>query len=239
MNFAIRREVGFSTYQQDLKGLAGAPIELALPYKLEEYLRDRGNLGPLAALVRQAGISCPSVHAPQGRLTDDGFLSWALEAVRFAENIGAGVVVFHPESVRKDERTNMQILALRHLRELQRDTGLRIAVETFGSHKRVLLPEEIGEKGLWMVLDTSHVFEDRTRELVEHYHDRIAAVHLSEMRADETGEVRPHLPVQGFGFEVLGMLRAKAWNGTVTLEYLLEYHDRLLSDREALEALFS
>jgi len=239
MCLAIRKEVGFQTYQQDLAGLTGIPIELALPYKLEEYRKGSGNLGALAAFVNHAGIVCPSVHAPQGRLTDDGFFSWARDVVLFAEAVGARSVVFHPESVRKAERANLQLLAVRRVRELQRETAVRIAIETFGSAKRVLVPEEVGERGLWMVLDTSHVFQDRALDLIRRYHATIAGVHLSEMREDEaTGEVRPHMPVEGFGFEVLHLLQEKGWHGTVTLEYLPDYHHRLLPDRQALEGLF-
>jgi hypothetical protein len=59
------------------------------------------------------------------------------------------------------------------------------------------------------------------------------------MREDEnTGEVRPHMPVEGFGFDVLHLLQKKGWQGTVTLEYLPDYHGRLLPDRQALEGLF-
>jgi sugar phosphate isomerase/epimerase len=130
-------------------------------------------------------------------------------------------------------------LAVRNIRQLQRDTAVRIAVETFGGPKRVLTPEEVGEREIWMVLDTSHLFEDRIFALIERYHGTIAGVHLSEMRKDKTtGEMRPHMPVEGYGIDVLERLRAKGWQGTVTLEYLPDYHGRLLPDRQALEGLF-
>ncbi len=239
MHFSIRREAHFETYAQDLNGLAGVPIELALPYKLEEYLKGAGELSGLAAFINQKGIGCPSVHGPQGRLTDDSFLSWARETVRFAEAVNAGSVVFHPENVRVLERSNLQLLAVRNIRQLQRDTAVRIAVETFGGPKRVLTPEEVGEREIWMVLDTSHVTEERIFALIDRYHAGIAGVHLSEMREDKTtGEARPHMPVEGYGIDVLERLRAKGWSGTVTLEYLPEYHAQLLPDRTALEELF-
>jgi sugar phosphate isomerase/epimerase len=112
-------------------------------------------------------------------------------------------------------------------------------VETFGNRKRVLTPEEVGEREIWMVLDTSHLFEERIFDLIDRYHGTIAGVHLSEMRKDKTtGEMRPHMPVEGYGIDVLERLRAKRWHGTVTLEYLPEYHAQLLPDRRALEELF-
>lgn len=237
MGFSIRRAVTWQGYGEELTGLAGILIELALPYKLHDYLEGTSSLKAMAAFIVKEGPVCPSVHAPQGRLTHDGFLSWALDVVRFAESIGAGVLVFHPENA-KEQRTNLQMIALRNLRELQRSTQVRIAVETFGNSKRVLLPEEIGERKLPMVLDTSHVFQERGFYLIERYHATIAAVHLSEMRKDANGEVRPHMPVEGYGFDVLRALEEKGWHGPVTLEYLPDYHHRLLADRQTLESLF-
>ena len=238
MQFAIRRDVSLATYEQDLEGLGGVPTEIALPHRMDECQKHADQLPALAAFLKQAGILCPSVHAPQGRLSDDGFLSWAGETVRFAEAVGAGSVVFHPERVTALQRPAFQLRALKHLLALRRDTRVRVAVETFGSRKCVLTPEELGERELWMVLDTSHLFQQRTLDLIERYHATIAAVHLSEQRKDATGEVRPHLPVESFGIDVLTLLKEKKWCGTVTLEYLPEYHDRLLPDRAALEALF-
>jgi hypothetical protein len=46
------------------------------------------------------------------------------------------------------------------------------------------------------------------------------------------------MPVEGYGIDVLERLKAKGWSGTVTLEYLPEYHGQLLPDRTALEGLF-
>jgi len=239
MQFSIRREVGFSTYQQDLAGLQGVPIELAFPHRLDEHLEGCAGIGKLAAFVKNNGIVCPSVHAPQGRLTHGGFLSWARDVVAFSEDVGARTVVFHPETVPKIGRTDLQLVAVRHLMELQRETRVQIAVEAFRNAKRVLTPEEVGERGIWMVLDTSHVFEDRALDLMSRYHRTIAGVHLSEMRADDTGAVRPHMPVTDFAFTVLDALKARDWEGTVTLEYLIEYHSQLVPDRAALEALYT
>ena len=239
MCFAIRREVTLEDHERDLAGLNGVHIELALPHRLEDHLAKRGNLDSLAACVEKLEISCPSVHAPQGRLSDAAFLSWARETVRFAETVKARVIVFHPESAPLLERPALQLLAVRHLMELQRDTAVRVAVETFGNRKRILRPEELGEKGMWMVLDTSHVFPERIAALIDGYHGCLAGIHLSEMRKEAaTGETRPHLPVESYGLHVLMKLREKGWSGAVTLEYLPEYHHRLLQDRNALEALF-
>ena len=206
MQFSVRREAHFETYAQDLSGLAHVPIELALPYKLDEYLQGAAELPGLAAFIHRGASAAPRSTPPRGA-SPTTVLSHGRARRYGLPSPSARSIVFHPENVRKDERTNLQLLALRNIQQLQRATNVRVAVETFGSRKRVLLPEELGESGLWMVLDTSHVFQERALDLIRRYHAIIAGVHLSEMREDEaTGEVRPHMPVEGFGFEVLRLL---------------------------------
>jgi sugar phosphate isomerase/epimerase len=236
MKFAIRHGVCIDDYKERLLEVKGVPIELALPYKLDDYLAqaEKGFLDALTIVIRQNGTVVHSVHAPQGHLTDPGFMSWATETVRFAEGVGASVVVFHPEQSAKDRRLDAQTLALQNLKRLRRETETTVAVETFGGPKRILSPEEIGEKGLPMVLDTSHLSSERTMEVIKRYHKTIALVHLSEPR-----DGKQHMPVVGFGFEVLDALKEVGWEGPVTLEYLPEFHDRLAGDRDALEGLYA
>lgn len=235
MKFAIRQEVSLNDFPARLFQIGRMPVELALPYKLEDYLEQaqKGFLEALAASVKFCGTVVSSVHATQGHLTDPGFMTWALETVRFAEEVGAGVVVFHPEQSRKDRRLDFQVMALQNLKRLRRETEITVAVETFGGPKRILSPEEIGEKGLPMVLDTSHLFMERTLGVIRRYHKSIVLVHLSEPR-----DGRQHMPVEGFGFDVLDTLKAVGWEGPVTLEYLPEFHSELVPHVEVLERMY-
>ncbi len=240
MKFSIRRDVGLSNTQQDLSGLEGIPIELALPYKLEDFLATMDRLDDLTTFVLSHNIIVNSVHAPQGRLSDEAFMSWALPTVQFAQKVGASVAVFHPESVPKLSKPSAQTMALGNLKRLKRETDIGVAIETFGNAKRVLTPEETIELDLPMILDTSHLFVPRIFQVIEAYHSRIVGVHLSEMRYDDTaGHDLPHLPVASYGIEVLEALRAKDWRGNVTLEYLPQFHDQLIPDRAVLEELFA
>ncbi|MCK9228960.1 MAG: sugar phosphate isomerase/epimerase [Syntrophorhabdaceae bacterium] len=240
MKFSIRRDVGFSSFEKDLSALKGIPIELALPYKLEDFLLDMDHLDDLAAYVQNTGIIISSVHAPQGRLSDESFFSWALPTVQFAQKVGASVAVFHPESVPKLSKPSVQSIALRNVKRLQRETPTTVAVETFGNAKRIITPKETISLDLPMVLDTSHLFVRRIFEIIENYSKGIVGVHLSEMRYDDAaGHDLPHLPVASYGLEVLETLRIKGWNGNVTLEYLPQFHDRLIPDRAVLEELFA
>jgi len=212
---------------------------LALPYVLDSFLAGMDHLDDLAAYVQSAGILVGSVHAPQGRLADETFLRWALPTIRFTEKVGAPVTVFHPESVPKLLKPSAQAIALRNAKRLQRETSVTVAIETFGNAKRVLTPEETAEFKLPMILDTSHLFVRRIFEVIEAYHSGIIGLHLSEMRYnEEAGHDLPHMPVASYGIEVLQTLRARGWDGNVTLEYLPQYHDRLIPDRATLEELF-
>jgi len=49
--------------------------------------------------------------------------------------------------------------------------------------------------------------------------------------------VRAHLPIDSFCKEVVGYLAENNWNGNVILEYMFEFHNRLLSDLEILRAI--
>jgi sugar phosphate isomerase/epimerase len=239
MRFSIKRGVNLQDFEESLASLDGIPIELALPHRLDDFLADVDHLDDLAAHVQDTRILVSSVHAPQGRLADESFMQWALPTIRFAEKAGAPVAVFHPESVPKLLKPSAQAIALRNVKRLQRETSVMVAIETFGSAKRVLTPEEVIERGLPLVLDTSHLFVRRIFEVIEAYHAGIVGVHLSEMRHDDAaGHDLPHMPVATYGIEVLQALRARGWDGNVTLEYLPQYHDRLIPDRADLEELF-
>ena len=240
MKFSIRRDVSLTNFSQDLYGLGSTPIELALPYKLDTFIATMAHLPSLESYILNPanGIIVNTVHAPQGRLADDSFITWALPTVQFAESIGAEVVVFHPESVPKLSKPNAQGIALENVKTLQNRTSVTVAIETFGNTKRIITTEEIIEFKLPMILDTSHLFQRRIFQIIEAYHAGIVGVHLSEMRADTDGETRPHLPVESYGFTVLEKLKKKGWNGSVTLEYLYEYHDKLANDRQALQKMF-
>lgn len=239
MRFSIRRGVNLQDFEESLASLYGIPIELALPHKFDQFLPDMDHLDDLAAYVQDAGILVGSVHAPQGRLADEDFMRWAVPTMRFAEKVGAPVTVFHPESVPKLLKPSAQAIALRNVKRLQRETSVTVAIETFGNAKRIITPEETIEFKLPMILDTSHLFVRRIFEVIETYHSGIVGVHLSEMRHDDAaGHDLPHMPVTSYGIEVLQTLKTRGWDGNVTLEYLPQYHDRLIPDRIALEELF-
>lgn len=236
MKMGIRKDVDLTNIHGTLTtDYAGVPLELALPYKLYDYLQSRDNMPALRDYVLENGFTCNSVHATQGRLTDKDFLSWASETVRLAEDIGAGFVVFHPERAGKDDRLDKQALAIRNIACVQKETAVKLAVETFGKADRILTPEEIAGKDIPMVLDVSHLDRQRTLNIIKKHTDSIAILHLSEVGYDERERKEmPHMPIKDFSFQVLDLLKNNGWSGVVTLEYLPWHHYKLLPDREKL-----
>ena len=84
-----------------------------------------------------------------------------------------------------------------------------------------------------MTLDTTHIKDDkRIWNLLRNYRNNIMNVHLS---AKEEG--KQHLPIDSFCKEVVSFLIQNKWGGNVILEYLFEFHDRMLSDLESLKTI--
>jgi sugar phosphate isomerase/epimerase len=168
-----------------------------------------------------------SVHATQGRISEEGFLSWGPRTCRLAEQLGATVVTVHPDRVRK-RRNRHQENALQHLRSVQQGTSVTVSVETFGGKGRVLRPDEIAEAGLPMTLDLAHIpVDEQVMALIEAHWRDIPVIHLSARNDEEH-----HLPVDRFCLDVVHHLARIGWSGNIVLEYLPWHHYRLRSDME-------
>jgi len=233
MIFCVRREVIIEAdnwLENLIAGLGeiACPVELALPHRMDDYRVVEPHLDEMATRISEQGTRCVAVHAPQGRL-DDKFEGWGEQTVRFAEKVGARIAVFHPHRVPQEVRLREQPEVLRLLRRLQQRTGVVVSVESFGSSRMVLRPEEACLLGIPLTLDTSHLYHERSLQLIGQYSSSIAHVHLSEAR---DGGV--HLPIREAGFEILERLRKRGWDGTVCLEYLWDYRDEALQDCQLL-----
>jgi len=205
------------------------PVELALPHRLDDFLPVAERMGEVREAVNARGVEVLSVHATQGRLSEDGHLRWARPALRLADELGASAVTFHPERDRRD-RLHGQGLYLRHLGKLQAGARATAAVETFGGGDRVLQPEEIVDLDLPMVLDTAHLHDEaRIHRLIRAHHRRIVTVHLSAK-----GPTEHHLPLDAACLEAVGSLLELGWEGGVVLEYLPWHHYRVRADLELL-----
>jgi hypothetical protein len=229
MKFSIRRSVHFDDLSQWFGGSEKIPIELALPHDMQEFWSIIGRLDELKGFVRDKNIIVNSVHAPHGRLSANAFLSWALPVMRFSFRINARFCVFHPENhVAKAKKPDFQKNALAYIKTLQEKTHIPLAIETLTGNSRLFTPGEIVHYDLPMVLNASHITEQQAMELVEHYSGNIVDIRFSENTT----------PAEGPGIAVLEALKSKRWDGSVTLEYLPENHDRLVPDRDRLKSMF-
>ena len=175
------------------------------------------------------GLDIASIHATQGKISDNAFLSWGRKTCELAEYLGAKVITVHPNRA-KSGRDSLQKLVRRHLRTLQGKTSALITVETFEGADRVLTPDEIMATGLPMTLDTAHIhYDTKVLEIIRCYWKNIPVVHLSAKSPSEH-----HLPIDAFCIKVVRTLRDLGWSGSIVLEYLPWHRYRLRSDLRLL-----
>lgn len=212
------------------------PVELALPYKMDDYKGIRHHLPELATQLREWGTKVLTVHAPQGRLTDPDFPNWAEEVGWFAASIGVREVTLHPSRCPKDvDRLLWQKRIVRILKQLQATCKVIFALETFPGEKQIFTPYAIIRYRLPMVLDVAHIQNHcEVMSIIDQYHASIVTVHLSAK-----GQGKHHLPIDEECLEVVKRLREHRWEGNIILEYLREYHDRLQEDLDLLQKLFA
>ena len=220
--------VGFDAMEELQPHFEGVdfPVELALPYRVHEFLPIADRMAEVRDFVRGRGIDVLSIHAAQGKLAADDCFAWAEPAMWLADELGARTVTLHPSQTKRDRRLNAQALAKQHLEQLQGDHRATAAIETFGGDRRIFRPEEIVALGVPMVLDTAHLRDDETiLQLIRDYHESIRTVHLSAR-----GDGEPHLPVDRFCLEVVSLLSDLNWDGSIILEYLPWHHYRIRDD---------
>jgi len=230
----IGARVGFDRMEELEPHFVGVdfPVELAVPYRVADFLQIAGRMEEVRDFVRQKGIEVLSLHAAQGNLVKTDHPSWARPAVWLAEELGARSVTFHPNRV-SSGRTQAQEAFVRHVSQLQRGITATIAVETFGGKTRVLSPREIVRTGLPMILDTAHIHsDDEILSLIDDYHENIPTIHLSARGGSEH-----HLPIDAFCLKVVGRLLGLGWLGCVILEYLPWHHYRVRDDLGLLKRL--
>ena len=205
------------------------PIELALPWKYQElWLPIEEKVGRVIEFFKGRDIEILSIHATQGRITEEAFLRWGELTIEIAEALGAGNITVHPNNV-KSQREWSQEQSLKHIQEIGGEDI--ISIETFGGRNRVFKPHELIEKGIPMTLDTAHLHKKGiVIDIVNSNHQNIQTVHLSSI-----GKSEHHLPIDQYCREIVDRLAALQWYGNVILEYLPWHHYRIRDDIRALQ----
>ena len=242
MYFCIRRQIEYANSDERLSKLQGVPIELALPEDLDAFLKDKDRLQDIERQVKDHQVPVYSVHGPDGHLADADFIDWAGKVVQFAEAVGSGIAVFHPEAVGPDSGDLDHLSVVENIRHLQERTRVVIAVETLWNSKRVLTPDLIMKESLPMVLDTSNLPKPEITWVLESYHTHIVNLHLSAVTRERglKGVAKKFQPVErdNFCLDLLDRLQELEWNGVVTLEYMPWLHAKVLEDRDLLDRIY-
>lgn len=230
IRFGIRQSFDKIEQIEDRYANIGVPVEVALPYYWDIYEPVRAHLGEIAEKIKSYGMDVLSVHAVQAPITDERFKAWGKETAEFAKALGATTITLHPNNVAKDKTVQDEALKnLEYFSGLYKDEVV-FCIETFEGKRRVFSPDEIALFNLPMTLDTSHIRNDeKVKSLIKEYKERILNVHLSAREG-----AKQHLPIDNFCKEIVAYLIENKWKGNVMLEYLFEYHDRMLKDLESL-----
>ncbi len=205
------------------------PIELALPWRYRElWLPMEKDIEQVSGFFRGKDIDILSIHATQGRITEEAFLQWGRLTIELAKGLGVRDITIHPNNV-KGRKPEHQESALRYIHE---NGGKRyFSIETFAGKRRVFTPFELMEREIPMTLDTAHIHDRKTvLQIISKNKHNIRTVHLSAI-----GEGEHHLPVDDFCVTVLEKLIEARWRGNVILEYLPWHHYRIRDDIWALE----
>jgi len=229
MQFGCRVELENLDSFDRLDKYSAVPIELALPYQKDRFLKERHKIPELISYIDKNNIRINSIHATQGKLTDDDFLVWGADALKLSKEYSGVTVVIHPgrfyEKKSEISRNKAQKIALENIRKLCEIYVPRLAMETFGGDRYLFSPDEIMEYKLPMVLDIAHQDENKSLEIIQLYHQNIKVIHLSAIKGH-----KHHLPINDFCLMALDQMNDYGFSGTVTLEYLPEYHHRLVED---------
>ena len=206
------------------------PIELALPWRYRDlWLPMEDRAAEIIAFFKNSNIEILSMHATQGRITEERFLRWGRLTLQIARDLGVRDVTIHPNIVKR-QRGWAKEQALRLIRKVKgKDV---FSIETFSGKHRVFTPMELVEAKLPMTLDTAHIHNrNMIMNIINRSHPNIKTVHLSAV-----GEQEHHLPIDEFCVRIVDKLVELEWSGNVILEYLPWHHYRVSADIKALKS---
>ncbi len=232
VKFGIRQSFDRIEQVEERYSNPNVPVEVALPYYWNIYEPVREHLPEIARKIKSSHVEVLSIHAVQAPITDEKFKVWGKEIADFAKMLGVKTITLHPNNINKDKIVQEKALEnLKYFTDLYKNEII-FCIETFEGKRRVFTPDEIVSFNLPMTIDTAHIKDDKKIwELLKDYKENIKNVHLSAKEGN-----RQHLPIDSFCKEVISFLIEDKWNGNVILEYLPEFHGRILTDLESLKS---
>ncbi|MCK4317000.1 MAG: TIM barrel protein [Anaerolineae bacterium] len=211
-------------------------VEVAF-YRPELFLsevRVEKVLAPFSTLPLQA----TSVHMAQAKIAHFAdFVAVLRKTLAIAQALGCSLIVVHPTNGRLAE-VEGKIAAV--VDPLLARAGVTLCWETFSGRRRFLSGIEgiaafcRGREHHAACYDTSHLHKPQAEVLADvvDYSDCIRCFHLSNRGAEGRQQ---HLPLRHpegvLEFErVLTGIANSGFSGPLTLEYLRQFHDRLIPD---------
>jgi len=182
-------------------------------------------------------IKSDSVHMAQERLkNENSFISILSKTIEIAKELNSDKIVVHPSRDRSGEIKEFVNSSVTPLLE---DNEIYLCWETFESRKRFLSGireiTEFCENNEWYgaCYDFSHVSDPQEKILedIKTYRDHIKIFHMSNRISEPR---KQHLPIFEKGDlnfnEILGVIMESYDDVGMILEYLHEYHHRLVED---------
>ncbi len=182
-------------------------------------------------------INADSVHMAQERLQNkDSFVPILSKTIEIAESLDCDKIVVHPS---RDKGKEIERFVHSKITPLLRDNEVYLCWETFESKKRFLSGiEEIVKfcrDNEWhrACYDFSHVSDSQEKILedIKRYKEHIAIFHVSNRISKPR---KQHLPVFEGGDldfnEISKVIKENYTDVILVLEYLYEYHYRLIED---------
>lgn len=194
--------------------------------------------------LKELNIKANSIHLPHEHITKEyKFLEVLNKTIEIANKLGCKNLVAHPSFGRLSE---IQRYLDNEITPLLKKNKITLCWETFESKKRFLSGiEEIAEfceSNEWYgaCYDFSHLFksqEEVLKDIIDYRHT-IKIFHLSNRISKER---KQHLPIFEKGdldfYDIIIAIKENYSNIALVLEYLLEYHYKLIDDALKLKSL--
>lgn len=231
IKFGIRQSFEKIEQVEERFSNLNVPVELALPYYWGIYEAIRMHLKEIAEKIKSFHVEVLAIHAVQAPITNEEFRIWGTEIADFAKVLNVRIITVHPNNINKNQANQERALKnMEYFRRLYKNE-IVFCIETFTGKRRVFDPDEILEFNLPMTLDTAHIEDDKKIwYLLRNYKENIMNIHLSSK-----GNNQHHLPIDNFCKDVVDYLMKNEWSGSTVLEYLPEFHNRIVADLRTLE----
>jgi sugar phosphate isomerase/epimerase len=211
-------------------------VEVAF-YRPQLFL-ERVTVEDVVAPFSTLSLRATSVHMAQARISQfDEFLAVLHKTIPIAQALNCRLIMAHPTNARLAD-VEQKIAGA--VDPLLAQSDVTLCWETFAGRRRFLSGIEgiaafcRGRPHHAACYDTSHLHKPQAEVLsdIAGYADCIRCFHLSNRGLREGQQHLPLRDPQGvLDFEeILGAIAESGFSGSLTLEYLHQFHDQLVAD---------